>query len=384
MSGECPSGTVYLHGKGIAGSSAGRDETMIKFSRKRMRKENMILAGFMMMPMLFYPLNTYAVEGITLPLEVHDKAVVSVEVPVIPENEDSPFDFTIDPQGLLYETDAVVYGGGEVEEGATILFHNHDGEYDFSRYSDQLTVTNQSNVPVMVTISASVANMGDVRLVPEDDFSEKGMCSMYLALVDDKGNRIPLSEKEDVSVDVRMRQAPDQAYVYQIDEETQSYKAVLSADMGEIDFDTYSFGLEGACDPDGGWQNIPVHPTVTVTWKVEPILPDMDEEGTKEPDTGEEKLIDEPDTREEKRTTGSEGEKTMPDNTEKTDETEQSADDGNEKGQNNVEPDEDLKEDSEEENSGEEISNEDTEEEGKDHSGDDSDADYTGVLKTSV
>nr|WP_296437883.1 hypothetical protein [uncultured Acetatifactor sp.] len=91
-----------------------------------------------------------------LPAETRAREdILSVELPVIAEGEPSPFDFILDPWGLLYETSAIRYGGGAVEESATMLFHNKEREYDFSRYSDKLSIANPSGIPVIVTVSGN-------------------------------------------------------------------------------------------------------------------------------------------------------------------------------------------------------------------------------------
>ena len=226
-----------------------------------------------------------AVDTVTLPLEVYGKDVVSVALPAISEDGESPFDFIIDPQGLIYATDAAKYGGGKVEENATILFRNHDGEYDFSRRSDGLTVKNRSNVPVVVTVTASIENLGDIELSGSKDYGDSDACSMYLAVVDDEGNEKPISEDGEISISTEMRKAPEDAYIYRIDEENGSYSYELSRSPEEIDFDSYSFGLTGYCNPNGNWQDVAVHPVVKVTWKVEPVLSDEEEE---EPEQQEE------------------------------------------------------------------------------------------------
>ena len=222
--------------------------------------------------------NAMAVDTVTLPLEVYGKDVVSLALPTISEEGESPFDFIIDPQNLIYETDAARYGGGKVEEGATLLFRNHEGEYDFSRRSDRLTVKNQSNVPVEVTISACVENRGEIDIVGNTDFGDSDSCSMYLAIVDDEGNEKPISEDGEISVSTEMHRAPDDAYVYRIDEESGSYSYEFSRSPDEIDFDSYSFGLIGYGNPGGNWQDIAVHPVVRVTWKVEPVLSEEEQE----------------------------------------------------------------------------------------------------------
>lgn len=174
-----------------------------------------------------------------------DRDILSMRLPVDLGDEPSPLDFILDPCGLLYETDAIRYGGGMVEEGATMLFYNEEGEeggYSFSSFSDMLTVMNQGKDPVMVTVSASVSDLEGIALAWQDEFSEDEDPSIYLALVDDYGNEQPISEEEGATI-------------------------CMEIDPGE-----YSFGLTGACDPDADWKEVgAVHPKVTVTWHVEPV-----------------------------------------------------------------------------------------------------------------
>ena len=77
---------------------------------------------------------------------------VSIELPTI--EEPSPFDFILDPQRLITETDGAKYGSSTFETGATLFFENVDGDYDFSSRSDMLTITNKGTVPVEVTVTA--------------------------------------------------------------------------------------------------------------------------------------------------------------------------------------------------------------------------------------
>lgn len=219
------------------------------------------------------PIRAFAVESVTLPVQVLGDDVVSINLPVVSESETSVFDFIMDPQGLLYETDAVRYGGGRVEEGATLLFYNKEGEYDFSGHSDWLTVTNRSTVAVRVTVAAQVLDMGDVRLAENADFGESTEPEVYLAIEDDKGNILPLSADEQTTTNLEMSAAPEDTYLFRLDEENHTYQYEMSVDPGMVDFDTYSFGLIGACNPNAEWLNISIHPTITVTWYVEPIMP---------------------------------------------------------------------------------------------------------------
>lgn len=225
-----------------------------------------------------YPIRVFAIESITLPVQVMGDDVVSINFPVVSESETSVFDFIMDPQGLLYETDAVRYGGGRVEEGATLLFYNKEGEYDFSGHSDWLTVTNRSTVPVRVTVAAQVTDFGDIRLAESDDFGESTEPEVYLAIEDDRGNILPISADGQSTINLEMSGAPENTYVITLDEENQTYQYEMSTDPGAVDFDTYSFGLIGSCNPNAEWQNISIHPTITVTWYVEPIMPQESKE----------------------------------------------------------------------------------------------------------
>lgn len=241
-----------------------------------------IIAAAVLVVSSIYPIKALATESIMLPLQVVGDDVVSISLPVVSESETSVFDFILDPQELLYSTDAVRYGGGRVEEGATLLFHNKEGEYDFSRRSDWLTVTNRSTVPVRVTVTAQVMDFGDVRLAESADFGESTEPEVYLAIEDDKGNILPLSADGPATINLEMASAPENTYVFRLDEENHTYQYGMSIDPGMVDFDTYSFGLIGACNSNAEWQNISVHPTITVTWYVEPIVPEEQEEISEE------------------------------------------------------------------------------------------------------
>ena len=205
----------------------------------------------MIVMLSLFTINIWAVGSDEFIITSPGKDVISVELPVISEDDKSPFDFILDPHGLLYKTDAMRYGGGTVEEGATLLFYNKDTVYNYSRYSDKLTITNHGTVPVIVTISADISGLGEVELAEEDDFSESEVCSIYLAIVDNQGNIQPLSVDGNTAICM------------------------------EMDFETYSFGLIGACNPKADWQDIYIKPIVTITWKVEPVQTETEME-TKE------------------------------------------------------------------------------------------------------
>ena len=217
--------------------------------------------------------------------------IISVDLPTV--GDESPFDFYIDPQGLLYETDGIKYGGGVVEEGAYLLFRNHnDGEYDFSRYSDRLSVTNRSTVPVIVKITAKISDIGDLRMDQDGVFDGEDDPAIYLAIVDDEGNERVLSEDGEVSVEIEMNQAPSEAYTYHYDESTDSYEYIYQSDE-DISFDTYSFGLRGECNANADWRGTSACPRVMVTWSVDPVYPENHDTSDTETENDKEDIEEE-------------------------------------------------------------------------------------------
>ena len=205
--------------------------------------------------------------------------IVSVVLPVVEDSD--PFSFFIDPLNILYnsfeDSDEVT-----VEEGTNLLFINRQSDkFALSSRSDMLTITNQSTVPVDVTLIAKIDNLDSINMMQTSDFGESDACDLYLALVDDEGNEQPLSETGEVSITVRLDQLTD-------------------SESGAI-YDSYSFGLKGACNKDGDWSKLSCSPYISVTWNVEPVLSDNEditepvtEESLTEESITEESLTEEP------------------------------------------------------------------------------------------
>ena len=255
-----------------------------------------VLATLPMTVITFSQVSSYAMEGGTeafgsVMLPTIKEEIISVDLPTV--SDESPFDFYIDPQGLLYETDGMRYGGGVVEEGAYLLFRNHDdGEYDFSRYSDRLSVTNRSTVPVIVKITAKISDIGDLRMDQDGVFDGEDDPAIYLAIVDDEGNEWVLSEDGEVSVEIEMNQAPAEAYTYHYDESTDSYEYIYQSDE-DISFDTYSFGLRGECNANADWRGTSACPRVMVTWSVDPVYPENHDTSDTETENDKEDIEEE-------------------------------------------------------------------------------------------
>lgn len=209
------------------------------------------------------------VEKVTVLTE--NKEIISVVLPVVEER--NPFSFFIDPLHIFYNTFGSSGGDIMVEEGTCLLFHNRDeGEYTLSSRSDSLNIINQSTVPVKVTITAKLENIEGISMMQANEFENRESCDLYLAFVDNEGNEQPLSEDGVVTVTVYLDRALSDAYIYMFHEDTGEYQYI--SQIGDVVFDTYSFGLVGACNENGDWTGINGKPYVTVSWEVEPIVPE--------------------------------------------------------------------------------------------------------------
>lgn len=189
--------------------------------------------------------NAFPVFAVEADTTTQKNDILNVEMPIIEEGGKSPFDFILDPQGLLCQTGAERYGGGSVEEGATVLFCNKEGQYDFSKTSDWLTVTNKGVEPVTVTVSVSITGLSEISMREDKAFAEGGR-SFYLAIVDSQGNEEPISAEGETSVSFDMD--------------------AVGEDGGFVE---YSFGLTGCCNPNADWKGISDRPVIKITWSVE-------------------------------------------------------------------------------------------------------------------
>lgn len=174
--------------------------------------------------------------------------LISVELPVICETGNSPFDFIMDPQGLINQTGAIRYGGRTFEEGATLYFENTDGQYDYSHQSDWIEVISRSTMPVRITITARICNISSIKFTQDNSFYEDESASVYLALINNRGDLMPLDINGEAVIDTEM-QASD----------------------GEENFRVCSFALTGACNPNGDWINIDEKPYIAITWTIDAV-----------------------------------------------------------------------------------------------------------------
>lgn len=192
---------------------------------------------------------------------------------VMPTNTEGVFDFILDPQGLINETDGAMYKGKSFEKDCTVFFHRSDGKVkeDYTRKSDFVTIMNKSTMPVEVSLEVKVdpASLAGIEMTEDSKFKKDKSASLYLAVVDGK-KEVPIG-KDGVTIRKTIEAAPDGAYGYEYNNDTEKYEYGLKENTEENIFDKYSFQLTGAANEKGDWSALTkAVPEILVTWKVLP------------------------------------------------------------------------------------------------------------------
>ncbi len=199
--------------------------------------------------------------------------VFKVILPTIPE-DDTTFDYILDPQGLIELTDAKKYGGTDevaFEHDKTLYFktsRTEDGRPVYDNVSNALTVTNMSSREVKITVKATIANSESITMSENSTFdADDTSTSIYLALTDGT-NTIPITS--DGAVLNAVINAPEDAYETVWDGEKNVYELTDTAKKEDYDgFQKYSFWLTGACNANADWSNVEDQiPEVFVVWEV--------------------------------------------------------------------------------------------------------------------
>jgi len=200
--------------------------------------------------------------------------VFKVILPTIPE-DDTTFDYILDPQGLIELTDAKKYGGTDevaFEHDKTLYFKtskSDDGRPVYDNVSNALMVTNMSSREVQITVKATITSSEGITMSESSTFdADDTSPSIYLALTDGT-NTIPITS-EDAVINAVI-DAPEDGYETVWDGEKNVYELTDAAKEDDYDgFQTYSFWLTGACNANADWSKVEGQiPEVCVVWEVE-------------------------------------------------------------------------------------------------------------------
>lgn len=208
--------------------------------------------------------------------------IFQVELPTVPEN-DTTFNYILDPTGVIAETDAAKYEGKKFVPDKTLYFQNTgdnqvtdsvdgtDVTYDYSDSSNKLTATNKSTMDVDIKVKATISAVKGITMASSSTFAEdKTEPMLYLALKDDDdGNSDTAVTADGVEVSSKIAKLDG---AYETKYENGKYVKKLKADA--TGFKSYSFQLTGACNPKGDWGSLKdTPPEVEVVWSVKnPIV----------------------------------------------------------------------------------------------------------------
>lgn len=205
--------------------------------------------------------------------EIEGSVKTDIYQVVLPTNTAGVFDFILDPQGLINKTNGAAYGEKKFEADSTVFFERTDDETElnYSNKSDFVTITNKSSIAVDISLHVSVkhSSIKGIVLTEDKEFTDDTDASIYLAIIDGE-NEVPIG-KEGVTIDVTVDAAPEMAYEYIYDAESNEYDYKLNNDLSGIVFDQYSFQLTGAANGKGDWgELLDEKPEVTVAWEITP------------------------------------------------------------------------------------------------------------------
>lgn len=234
--------------------------------------------------------------------------VFSVDLPTKGYNDDV-FDFILDPQELIYKTDALRYdknsgitngqpannmlinSASQNFERSTLYFVNCISDNTsstpkvsanrLSASSDALTIVNKSAIDVDVALTANVSGMDKVDMVSTNaDATGAETASIYLALQGSASSNVatadtivPIMKGNGASIQTQIS-GNDDAYIISVNKTNGKYEKVLSENS--TGFEEYSFSLTGACGGEiKNWQTIEnefvsANPKVDVVWNIKP------------------------------------------------------------------------------------------------------------------
>lgn len=190
---------------------------------------------------------------------------------------DTTYDFILDPEGLIEETEAARYSGATFTGDTGMFFANvsggdvSGGDVSYSPTSDAKTIINKSSYAVDVTVTATVkaaVSSGNAVTITEDNtFANDKTASIYLALVDGVSTGVVKKATNVATIQSTIGAAPEGAYEYKYAGGEYSY--ALKADLSGIVFEDYAFQLTGACNKAADWADFEdADPQVEIVYSV--------------------------------------------------------------------------------------------------------------------
>lgn len=200
---------------------------------------------------------------------VEETSVFTVVVPT-DASATAGFNFFVDPNGLLAQTDYASKGGNaeEFDTNSTLFFTRTvaSGDTTTKKYgneSDAITFTNKSSYDVDVEVAATVTGADKITLgTVADDTADP---TIQLAIVSGTDEAKITADGGKLTGTI---QGTDDNFEIKWNSTDSKYEYGLKDNVGDDTWKTYSFNLTGACGGTWTGDQAEVQPTVNLTWKV--------------------------------------------------------------------------------------------------------------------
>lgn len=211
---------------------------------------------------------------------------------LLPTSAAKQFDYILDPNGVIAETEYAKYGGtasASFEKGQTMYFRNAPAvgatKVTYSSSSDAITAYNKSNIGVEIKVEVSIATPSGIELASaRGDLvdSDTATPSIYMELVASgsttQNPAITTAAKKAVATDSIPSAAANYKASYSNATKKYNYILATGADALATDsqrlsenFKSFTFKLTGACNTTEKWIGLSEQPpTVSLTWTIDP------------------------------------------------------------------------------------------------------------------
>lgn len=196
-----------------------------------------------------------------------DKSVFTVILPTIASN-DTTFDFILDPQDLIKDSQNAAYTGAAFADNTGLYFQTSSNSY--SSKSAKVTVETKTSMPVDVTVDAkvSIASGDGVTFVDDANVAAATdeALSVYLALTDDVST-VAVAADGTASLSKQLAALPSSSFEVKYSGGVYSYGLTSTASTAAGS--KYSFYMVGACNKSGDWTDVKdLNAKVELVWTI--------------------------------------------------------------------------------------------------------------------
>lgn len=192
-----------------------------------------------------------------------EKEVVAVTLPTASA---TTFAYKMDPEGLIAATENAKYANATFEKGANVYFQSAVNTY--TKDSAKLKVINKGTADVDVTIKAEVEDGGAVAMATADTFAaDNKNAELYLGLKVADKPAVAVTKMADGGGEkvVGLKGKSDNFEITY--DSTSGYGYTPKKGVPETAWNSFEFGLTGACNPNGDYSATGLAASnVTVTW----------------------------------------------------------------------------------------------------------------------